>query len=107
MAGNPLTNPNWATETTETVVQLVGKVRDNGTAKAVLAARALVFGLILAFLGMFALVLLLIGVTRGVQAFVDLFVSHGRAVYISYLAVGGIFCAAGAFAFKKRGTSAS
>jgi cell division protein FtsX len=107
MAGTPLNNPNWATETTDTVVRLVGKVRDNGTTKVVWAARGLVFGVIAAFLGVFALVLVLIGLTRGVQSVFDLFLSRPRAVYASYLLVGGIFCLVGAFCFKKRGASSS
>jgi hypothetical protein len=106
MAGNPLTNPNWATETTETVVRLVGKVRDTGTTKVVYAARGAVFGLIAAFLGLFALVLTVIGLIRGLQVLLDLGVSQPRSVYLSYLIMGGIFCLVAAFCFKKRGTSA-
>lgn len=102
MPGNPLTDPNWADDTTDTVVRLVGTVRDKTTKPLVYAARGVVFGLIAAFLGMFALVLLLIGLTRGVQALGDIWLPHERSVYISYLVIGGIFCLAGLFLFKKR-----
>lgn len=111
MPGNPLTDPNWADETTDTVVRLVGKVRDGGTTKIVYAARGLVFGIIAVFLGLFALVLFLIGLTRGVQTalttipFIEF--EQERAVYISYLAVGGIFSLAGLLLFKKRNSSAA
>lgn len=107
MAGTPLTNPNWATETTDTIVRLVGQVRDNGTTKVVYAARGLVFGVIAMFLAFFALVLVLIGLMRGVHTVFDLFLSRPQAVYASYLFVGGIFCIAGWFCFSKRGTSTS
>jgi len=104
MAGTPLNNPNWATETTDTVVRLVGKVRDNGTTKVVFAARAIVFGLIALFLGMFALFLVLIGATRGLQVLLDLFLARPRAVYGSYLVMGGMLSLGGLLMFKKRGT---
>lgn len=106
MAGNPLTDPNWANDTTEQVVRLVGTVRDRATTPVVYAARGLVFGLLAAFLGLFTFVVLLIGVTRGLQVLLDLGVSQERAVYISYLVVGGIFCLAGLFLFRKRNAGA-
>ncbi len=111
MPGNPLTDPNWADETTETVVRLVGTVRDKATTPIVYAARGLVFGIIAVFLGMFALMLLLIGLTRGAQTalttipFIEF--EQARAVWVSYLAVGGIFSIAGLLLFKKRNSSAA
>ena len=107
MPGNPLTDPNWADETTDTVVRLVGKVRDGGTTKIVYAARGLVFGIIAVFLGLFALVLLLIGVTRGLQSALDWQLDHERSVYISYLVVGGILSIFGLLAFRKRSSGAA
>jgi hypothetical protein len=58
--------------------------------------------LLAAILGVTALTLFLIGVTRGLQALLDLVVSWERAVYLSYLIVGGILCALGALFFRKR-----
>jgi len=107
MPGNPLTDPNWADDTTDTVVRLVGTVRDKATTPVVYAARALVFGVIAVFLGLFALIILLIGLTRGIQSGLDAVVDHDRAVYISYLAVGGIFSLVGLLLFKKRNSSAA
>ena len=107
MPGNPLTDPNWADDTTDTVVRIVGTVREKTTKPLVTAARGLVFGLIAAFLGMFAIVILIIGLLRGVQAALDAIVDHDQSVYISYLAVGGIFCIAGMLLFKKRTAKAA
>lgn len=106
MPGNPLTDPNWAEETTDTVVRVVDGIKAKTTRPAVLAARGLVFGLLAVFLGLFALVLALVMLTRGIQAFFDWFVDHERSVYISYFIVGGILSAAGLFFFKKRNTGA-
>lgn len=102
MPGNPLTDPNWATETTDTVVRLVDNVKAKTTKPAVLAARGLVFGLLAAFLGLFALLLLLIGMTRGLQGALDWQFEHARSVYISYFVVGGLLSIVGLLLFKKR-----
>jgi hypothetical protein len=102
MPGNPLTDPNWAAELADTVERVVGTVRDKATKPAVHVTRGIVFGLLAAFLGVAALTLALIGITRGIQALLDLVVSWERAVYLSYLIVGGILCALGALFFRKR-----
>ena len=104
MPGNPLTDPNWADDTTDQVVKLVDSVKAKTTRPAVLAARGLVFGLLAIFLGLFALVLLLIGLTRGLQVgvFDHVFDDHERSVYVSYLVVGGILSLAGLLLFRKR-----
>lgn len=102
MAGNPLTDPNWAEATTEQVVRLVDNVKAKTTKPAVMAARGLVFGLLAIFLGLFALVLLLVGLTRGLQAAIEPLLDQDRAVYISYFLVGGVLTLIGAILFKKR-----
>ena len=107
MPGNPLTDPSWADETTDTLVRFVGNVRDKTTTPIVYAARGLVFGLIALFLGVFAVVILLIGLTRGMQAALDWQFTHARSVYVSYLVVGGIFSLIGLLLFKKRNANAS
>ncbi len=107
MPGNPLTDPNWATDTTNTIVRVVGAVRDQTTTKAVFAARALVFGIIAAFLGTFILVITIIGLMRGLQALLDIGVSGPRSVYLSYLILGGILCTVGLLLFKKRNAASS
>ncbi|WP_040492880.1 hypothetical protein [Ilumatobacter nonamiensis] len=102
MAGNPLTDPDWAATTTDQVVRLVDNVRSKTTKPAVMAARGVVFGLLAVFLGVFALVLLWIGLTRGLQAAIEPFSNQARAVYISYFIIGGVLCIVGLVLFKKR-----
>lgn len=105
MPGNPLTDPNWAAETTETVVRVVGTVRERTTTPAVHAARGLVFGVLAAILGMVALVLLLIALQRALEALWDLGVSEAQAVYLSQLTLGGILCLVGLLLFAKRNSA--
>ena len=66
MAGNPLTDPNWAADLADTVERVVGTVRERATTPVVHVTRGVVFGLLGAFLGVTALVLLLIAVDAGV-----------------------------------------
>ena len=102
MPGNPLTDPNWAADVTDTVERLVGTVRDKATTPAVHVTRGLVYGLLAAFLGVTAVTLVLIAGTRALQALLDLAVSTERAVYLSYFLIGGILCLAGALFFHSR-----
>ena len=102
MPGNPLTDPNWAPDLADTVERVVGSVRQKTTDNVVKAARIVVFGLLGAFLGLTALILLVIILTRAVQALLDFAVTPARAVYISYFIVGGICCLLGALLMKKR-----
>ena len=107
MPGNPLTDPNWAADTTDTVVRVVETVREKTTTPVIYAARGVVFGLLAAFLGIFALILFLVGLQRGIESLWDLAVSRPRAVYLSYFTLGGILCLAGWLSFRKRNSSVS
>ena len=102
MPGNPFTDPHWAADLADTVERVVGTVRDKTTKPVVTVTRAIVYGLLAAILGVVAIVLLLIAATRGLQALLDLFLSRPRAVYVSYLAIGGILSLAGLFLLRKR-----
>ena len=102
MPGNPLTDPNWATEVTEQITTFIGNVRDKTTNNAIKVVRGVVFGLMGLLLGMVAIVLLLIIATRGLQALLDWPLERDKAVYISYFVVGGILTLAGAFLMSKR-----
>lgn len=107
MAGNPLNDPNWASDLADTVVRVVGTVRDKTTSNIVMAARALVFGLLGGILGLFLLVIVIVAFFRGLQSLLDLAVSWPRAVYLSYFIVGGIMCLAGVLMMRKRRPSAA
>ena len=105
MAANPLTDPNWATETTDRLVTFVDGVRSQTTQKVVYAARGLVFGVLAAILGTFAVVIALLALLRGVQALLELATTWERAVYLSYLIVGALFCLVAVVLFRKRNTT--
>ncbi len=71
MPGNPLTDPKWADEMTDTVVTTVRTIREKTTVPLIYAARGVVFGLLAAILGIFAAVLLILTLLRGLQALLD------------------------------------
>jgi len=102
MPANPLTDPNWAADLADTVERVVGTVREKATTPVVHITRGIVYGLLGVFLGIAAVVLLLIGMTRGIQALLNIGLSNERSVYISYLLMGGILCLAGMLVLRKR-----
>ena len=102
MPGNPFTDPNWAPDLADTVERVVGKVRTVATDNAVKASRGVVFGmlaLIAALVAVPLVIILLLGVLREGLGF---FVSHGRAVWISYMALGAILMIVGFLALRAR-----
>jgi uncharacterized membrane protein len=106
MPANPLTDPNWATETTDKLVTLIDTVRSQTTQKVVYAARGAVFGVIAVMLGVFIAIIALVGSMRGLQALLELAVGWERAVYLSYFVVGGILSLVGLVLFRKRNAAA-
>jgi len=102
MAGNPLSDPNWASDVTDTIVDTIDKVRDRTTKPIVLAARGLVFGILLAFLGMMAVALLLITISRGVINLLEWPLDHDTSVWVSHIFLGSIFCLIGTLLMIKR-----
>ena len=107
MPGNPLSDPNWASDVADTIERLVGNVRDKATLKVVTLVRALVFGLLIAVVGLAVVVLVLIVSVRLLQALVRFptRADHASAVWISYLVMSALLFAGGAFAMRKRSTS--
>jgi hypothetical protein len=106
MAGNPLTNPNWAPELADTVERLVGQIRDKATNKVVLVVRAVVFGFVIALTALAALVLMVILGTKLLQRIVNIggAIDADSSVWVSYLVMGGILVLVGLFLMRKRST---
>jgi hypothetical protein len=104
MPGNPLTDPNWASELADTVVRLVGQVRDKATNKVVIVVRAVVFGLLIAVAAIAALVLAVIIGTKLLQRIVNIggAIDADSSVWVSYLIMGGILTIGGLFCMRMR-----
>jgi hypothetical protein len=102
MPGNPFTDDNWATEITDTVERVVGKVRSAATDNAVKASRGVVFGVLALITALIAIPLVVILAVNLFQAVLDIFVDHHRAVWISYVAMGAVLMISGFFALRMR-----
>jgi hypothetical protein len=99
---------DWPTQAADAVVDVVDKVKVQTTAKAVVAARAIVFGVVIGTLALVAAITLVVGLTRGFQnllpVIADLFgydMPHAQAVYLSYFIVGAIFTVVGFVFWRK------
>ncbi len=104
MAGNPLNDPNWATELANLVDRYVALVRDNVTSKVVTAVRALVFGIVVGIITVpLAALSILLG-TKLLQRVLNIggFLDHDTSVWVSYMLVGGMLVLAGLFCMHKR-----
>ncbi len=104
MAGNPITNPNWAPELADTIQRIVGSVRDKVTDKAVVAVRAAVFGVIIGLAALAAFTLTIILSTRLVQVVSSRIfrTDHNSTVWVSYMVMGGLLMILGTLCMRLR-----
>jgi len=84
---------NRALDTVDTVV---ATVNDRAIRPAIVAARGIVFGIIIAVTGIAVVVLFCIG-------FIRLTTIAGHRIWASYMVLGLIFSAAGAILYSRRG----
>lgn len=85
----------WPVQAADLIVETISKVRDKTTRPALVAARALVYGLMAFIIGSLAVVVLLILVVRFANNYVP-----GHVWWI-YLALFVLFTPLGVFALKK------
>src|SRR5512138_430755 len=105
MPGNPITDPNWAKDTADTVERYVGKVRSMLTDRVVVAVRAVVFGVIIAIAVPVTLILLVILGTNLLERIIGIFTDHDSSVWISYAGIGGLLVLLGSWMMRQRYTS--
>jgi uncharacterized protein (DUF2062 family) len=85
----------WPAQATETIVRVVGQVRDRTTGPAITVARATVYGLFAAILGLMALVLAVVLAIRVANNYLP------GQIWIIYVALGGLFSLGGLFLWGK------
>ena len=104
MVSNPLTDPEWADRTVDFIDRVVSTVRRYTTQPLVTTARGLVFGLLGSFGIVGILVLLIVGIPRGLQAALDSVVNHDASVWISYFILSAVFAVIGFILMRRRYT---
>jgi hypothetical protein len=86
---------DWTTQAADAIEAAVDAVRARSVVPAQRATRAVVYGLLVAFFATTALILLTIGIFRG------LVILTGDA-WIAHLSVGGMLVLAGGFCWSRR-----
>ena len=94
-SGGPLSG-DWPAQATDTIVNVVGAVRDRTTGPVTTAARSVVFGLLASLLAVAVAVLLVIVLVR----LLDEALPSG--VWVAYLILGALFALVGALVFHQR-----
>lgn len=91
---------DWTAEAADRIESVVTTVRDKTTRPIQKIAAVVVYGLVAAVVGTVALVLLIVGVLR-LHGYLP-YHPEGRRVWTTYVALGAIFCVAGAFSWRSR-----
>ena len=104
MVSNPLTDPEWAERSVDFIDRVVSTIRRYTTQPLVTIARGLVFGLLGSFGVVAMVVLLIVGLIRGLQAALDAVVNHDASVWISYFILRALFGLLGVVLMRRRYT---
>jgi len=99
---NPFTDPKWAKKTVAAIDTWVDFVSDKTTRPIANLVRLVVFGLIAIVAAITMVVLALIGVSRGLNDLLDIWLTRDDSVWISYFILSFIFVAIGAWLMRKR-----
>lgn len=102
MPGSPQLADDWPAQAADTIVRVVGSVRDKTTGPAITAARAAVYGLLAALLGLSAVVLIAIGAVRALDAYLPDTEFGETHTWAAHTLVGLVFTLAGLAAWSKR-----
>ena len=99
LSGGTRNSSDWPSQAADTIVTVVGTVRDRTTGPIMVVARALVFGVFIGTIGTGVVVLAIIGLVRMLDKILP------SSVWLPYLVLGVIFVIAGALIFRRRNQS--
>jgi hypothetical protein len=97
LAAPPTMSEEWSNKAVDAVDMVVDVVHDKVVRPALIAGRAVVFGVLIAFVALVVLVLLAVGFVR----LLDVYAFSGR-VWASDALLGTIFAGGGFFLWMKR-----
>jgi protein-S-isoprenylcysteine O-methyltransferase Ste14 len=97
LAASPSMSEEWSNKAVDTVDLVVDVVHDKVVRPALVAGRAVVFGMLIAFVALVLLVLLAVGFVR----LLDVYAFGGR-VWASDALLGALFAGGGLFLWTKR-----
>lgn len=93
---------DWPAQAADTIVSVVGQVRDATTGKAITAARGVVYGLLAGLLGAACAVLLAIASVRLLDSYLPSSVVGDSHVWAAHLLNGLLFTGVGLVLWRKR-----
>jgi len=99
---NPFTDPRWAKKTVAAIDRWVDFISDKTTRPIANCVRLIVFGLIAIVAAMTIIVLALVGLSRGLNELLDIWLTRNDAVWVSYFILSFIFVAIGAWLMRRR-----
>ncbi len=102
MISNPFTDPRWAKKTVAAIDRWVDFVSDKTTRPIANLVRLVVFGLIAMVAAVTIVVLALVGISRGLNDLLDIWLTRESAVWVSYFILSFIFLAIGSWLMRKR-----
>ena len=102
MPGNPLSDPNWASDLADTIDRYVSKVRTTVTDRAVYAVRAVVFGIVILIAAPVTFTLLVILGTKFLQRLIAIATDHDSSIWASYMVMGGLLVIGGSLLMRSR-----
>ncbi len=102
MISNPFTDPKWAEKTVSVIDRWIDFISDKTTRPIANLVRFVVFGLIALVATITIIVLALIGVSRGLNELLNVWLTRDDAVWVSYIVLSFIFLAIGAWLMRKR-----
>lgn len=97
---------DWATEAADTIERTIDSVRDKAIVPLMTVARAIVFGTLVAILGVVAAVVFAVLLVRFLNIYLHNIGWMPDGIWVAYLLSGAIFVVGGAFAWSKRTASA-
>jgi hypothetical protein len=100
MADKVETPADWPAQATDTIVKVVGQVRDKTTGPIITVARGVVYGTLAAILGIIAVVVTCILLVRALSIPVDEWLGPNK-IWVVYLFLGVVFTFAGWLLMKK------
>jgi hypothetical protein len=92
---------DWVTDVSETIERSIDQLRDKAVVPLTTAARAVVYGLVIAIVGIAAIVLFAIGFVRFLYIYLGNIPGAPDGVWLADLVAGAIFVIIGLFFWSK------
>lgn len=96
------TAEDWPAQAADTIVKVVGQVRDKTTGPAITAARGTVYGLLAGLLGTFCAAMLAIAAVRFIDVYLPDDLVGDENTWLAHLLVGAAFSVGGLVLWSQR-----